>query len=291
MSGSQRLSGYLPPHLRVMTPPISPPASGSTSGASRSIQPAAVQSDNHQAAESSADSTQSSDSSNQTLKSARLGENVTSTPKTESRQQPAISFKPLSKPSAPVTPSSQVKSGTSDATPPHLRSLQTPGIQAKPIQPSSSSASPTRATEQMSSSLEKDGQSTRTGTPVAKAIGASITAKTWQQLADSADKLSRERTARKPAMDVVAKSAKNFPCSYVDCPLGFDTLRGLKHHKGEKHDYCKVCDIDCKDAPEFLKHKIKSEKHIVCPICSEDFKSSMGRDRHLKQVSSPYSVL
>ena len=292
MSGSQRPPGYLPPHLRVMTPPTSSHASRSSSIASRLTQPAAVKPDTLQTAKLSTASSQSSDSSDQTVKSAKLGENVTSTTKTESRLQPAIPFNSSSKPSTSAAPAlpSKVKSVTSGDTPPHLRSLRAPLTPVIPTQSSTSSAGTAHTMEQMASTSATDMQSiksTKTETPVTDAVGASIKATTWQQLGESAGQPSKERTTRKPVVDVVAKSAKNYPCSYVDCPTGFDTLRGLKYHKAETHDYCKVCDMDFKDGPEFLKHKIKSEKHIVCPICSEDFKSSMGRDRHLKQVKSP----
>lgn len=289
MASNQRPPGYLPPHLRVMTPTSSPHASMSSSVTSSLTKPTVVQSHDLPVARSLAAASQSSDSSDQTLKSAALDENVTSAPKTQSRQSSAIPVSTPGKPSAPAIPNllsraSSVKSGD---TPPHLRSLQIPLMPAKAVQPATVTAAKTPMMEQISPKPEKNGQAAGTSTSAVSAGGANVTATTWQQLAGSVP--GREGTTRKPKVDVIAKFARNHPCSYLDCPAGFDTLRGLKHHKGEKHDYCVICDVDCKDAAEFLKHKIKSEKHIVCPICSEDFKSSMGHDRHLKQVG--YSLL
>lgn len=60
----------------------------------------------------------------------------------------------------------------------------------------------------------------------------------------------------------------------------------MRHHKVTRHDYCLKCDLDFRDDAALLVHKVGSEKHIACPLCSEDFKSTDGRDRHVRQVSS-----
>ena len=80
-----------------------------------------------------------------------------------------------------------------------------------------------------------------------------------------------------------AKFRKQFPCSYENCLAGFDKLKVLQRHKLENHDYCRICDLDCDDFQDLLDHKILSPKHITCHICSEDFRSSGGRDGHVKR--------
>ena len=78
-----------------------------------------------------------------------------------------------------------------------------------------------------------------------------------------------------------AKFYKQFPCSYTNCNVGFNSLKGLQRHKLENHDYCKMCDLDCDDFQDLLDHKILSPKHITCHVCGEDFGSSGGRDGHI----------
>jgi len=91
-----------------------------------------------------------------------------------------------------------------------------------------------------------------------------------------------------------AKSAKYdspFPCTYDDCTRGFAREKDMKKHKGEDHDWCRVCNEDFEDDDALLFHKINSERHICCAICGDDFRSESGRDRHQRQVGSrlPYS--
>ena len=91
-------------------------------------------------------------------------------------------------------------------------------------------------------------------------------------------------------------------CTYPDCIMRFHTEKDMKRHKKNdpKHDYCKKCDVDCKDWTELTQHKVEkmapwlqgrmkynhdeSPVHIVCEFCGEDFKSFGGRDKHRKQV-------
>ena len=80
------------------------------------------------------------------------------------------------------------------------------------------------------------------------------------------------------------KMSKDYPCPYEDCRLGFVTLKAIRRHKAEKHDYCKKCDKDFKDAQDYLDHKIESSEHITCPVCGEDFRSNGGRDVHIHTV-------
>ncbi|SLM38354.1 Zinc finger, C2H2-like [Lasallia pustulata] len=75
-----------------------------------------------------------------------------------------------------------------------------------------------------------------------------------------------------------------FSCTYEGCLGRFQTKGQLKHHKITRHDYCITCDLDFKDDAAFLVHKVGSEKHITCPVCSEDFRSTDGRDRHVRQA-------
>ncbi|KAL8748439.1 MAG: hypothetical protein Q9184_007302 [Pyrenodesmia sp. 2 TL-2023] len=77
-----------------------------------------------------------------------------------------------------------------------------------------------------------------------------------------------------------ASQSATFPCPYEDCKRGFRSLKDLRQHKLDEHDYCKVCDEDFDDFDALHKHKIVSERHITCTVCSVDFKSEMGRDRH-----------
>ena len=87
----------------------------------------------------------------------------------------------------------------------------------------------------------------------------------------------------------VIKSAKQdskVPCTYENCTRGFTKETDMKRHKDEDHEWCRLCDVDCADDEALLMHKIESDMHICCAICGEDFRSDMGRDRHVKQVSS-----
>ena len=84
---------------------------------------------------------------------------------------------------------------------------------------------------------------------------------------------------------VPAKFLKPYPCTYEECLAGFETLLKLKNHKKDRHDYCGTCDLDFVDDTDLLRHKIDSDKHIVCPVCGQSFRSSNGRDHHVKQVS------
>ena len=60
----------------------------------------------------------------------------------------------------------------------------------------------------------------------------------------------------------------------------------MKRHKDEDHDWCRLCDVDCADDEALLAHKVQSDMHICCDVCGEDFRSDMGKERHLRQVSS-----
>ena len=84
---------------------------------------------------------------------------------------------------------------------------------------------------------------------------------------------------------LAGKSFKPHRCSFEGCLASFETFKGLKAHKKERHYYCGLCDIDFKNDNDHLLHKIESSKHIVCPVCSEDFRTLAGRDRHFKLVS------
>lgn len=87
------------------------------------------------------------------------------------------------------------------------------------------------------------------------------------------------------------KMGKAYPCPWETCALGFETLKLLKKHKLDRHDYCKKCDLDFNDFQHHLDHKIGSPNHITCPVCGEDFKSSGGRDAHIRAVSLlPYEL-
>ena len=80
------------------------------------------------------------------------------------------------------------------------------------------------------------------------------------------------------------KMSRDYPCPYEDCRLGFDTLKAIRRHKVEKHEYCKKYDKDFKDSQAYLDHKIESSEHITCPVCGEDFRSNGGRDVHIRTV-------
>ncbi|KAL8815841.1 MAG: hypothetical protein Q9223_005061 [Gallowayella weberi] len=91
--------------------------------------------------------------------------------------------------------------------------------------------------------------------------------------------LQSEPTAGPPSA-VSASQDAPFPCPHAGCNRGFQNLGALRKHKGQEHDYCKVCDEDFENDDAFHKHKIMSERHITCTVCSLDFRSEMGRDRH-----------
>lgn len=88
------------------------------------------------------------------------------------------------------------------------------------------------------------------------------------------------------AQAVSASQDAKFPCPYDDCKRGFRSLKDLRQHKLDEHDFCKVCDEDFEDFDALHKHKIVSERHITCTVCSVDFQSETGRDRHYTQVST-----
>lgn len=107
----------------------------------------------------------------------------------------------------------------------------------------------------------------------------------------STQKMYKPGNRGTPAMNsrTAAKSAKhasNYPCTYQDCTQGFEHRKELKFHKIEKHDYCRICDLDCVDYDDLLYHKINSDKHICCRVCGDDFRSESGRNFHEKQVRS-----
>ncbi|PYH41594.1 putative C2H2 finger domain protein [Aspergillus saccharolyticus JOP 1030-1] len=54
-------------------------------------------------------------------------------------------------------------------------------------------------------------------------------------------------------------------------------------HKIQEHDYCQRCDEDFPDEERLLLHKITSVRHIVCPVCGVEFRSTGGRDVHIRQ--------
>lgn len=86
----------------------------------------------------------------------------------------------------------------------------------------------------------------------------------------------------------LAKSAKHdskVPCTYENCTRGFTKETDMKRHKDEDHEWCRLCNVDCANDEALLEHKVQSDKHICCDICSEDFRSDMGKERHMRQVS------
>ncbi|MCJ1393171.1 hypothetical protein MMC18_006043 [Xylographa bjoerkii] len=89
---------------------------------------------------------------------------------------------------------------------------------------------------------------------------------------------------KKTDIPELMKMSKDYPCPYEDCRLGFDTLKALRRHKIEKHEYCKKCDKDFKDFQDHLDHKIESSEHITCPVCGEDFRSTGGREFHIRTM-------
>ena len=95
----------------------------------------------------------------------------------------------------------------------------------------------------------------------------------------------------------------NVKCTYPDCMKYFKTEKEMKGHKllEPEHNYCKKCNVDCKDWEDLIQHKVmamtpflegrmkhnedENPKHIVCEFCGVDFKSFGGRKRHREQVS------
>ncbi|RAL14874.1 putative C2H2 finger domain protein [Aspergillus homomorphus CBS 101889] len=73
------------------------------------------------------------------------------------------------------------------------------------------------------------------------------------------------------------------PCTYPKCEKYFTTKRDMSTHKLLEHEYCDRCDEDYADEERLLLHKIISPKHIVCPVCGVDFRSTGGRDVHIRQ--------
>ena len=95
----------------------------------------------------------------------------------------------------------------------------------------------------------------------------------------------------------------NVQCTYPDCTKYFETEKEMKRHKLDEpeHNYCKKCDVDCKDWEHLTQHKVEamlpwldgrmkhnhdeSPMHIVCEFCGIDFKSFGGRKKHRETVS------
>ncbi|RAH67686.1 putative C2H2 finger domain protein, partial [Aspergillus aculeatinus CBS 121060] len=72
-------------------------------------------------------------------------------------------------------------------------------------------------------------------------------------------------------------------CTYAKCGKQFPSKRDMDIHKITEHEYCERCDEDFPDEERLLIHKIISVKHIVCPVCGLEFRSSGGRDVHIRQ--------
>ncbi|OJJ97164.1 hypothetical protein ASPACDRAFT_123990 [Aspergillus aculeatus ATCC 16872] len=72
-------------------------------------------------------------------------------------------------------------------------------------------------------------------------------------------------------------------CTYAKCGKHFPSKRDMDIHKITEHEYCERCDEDFPDEERLLLHKITSVKHIVCPVCGLEFRSSGGRDVHIRQ--------
>ncbi|RAK79578.1 putative C2H2 finger domain protein [Aspergillus fijiensis CBS 313.89] len=72
-------------------------------------------------------------------------------------------------------------------------------------------------------------------------------------------------------------------CTYAKCGKQFPSKRDMDIHKITEHEYCERCDEDFPDEERLLLHKIISVKHIVCPVCGLEFRSSGGRDVHIRQ--------
>ena len=88
-------------------------------------------------------------------------------------------------------------------------------------------------------------------------------------------------------LDTSADEKREFrySCSFKGCLATFQTRKGLKYHKKDKHDYCSICDIDFPNWDAYHEHKVDSKEHITCPLCSADFSSLEGRRLHSKTVS------
>ena len=124
-------------------------------------------------------------------------------------------------------------------------------------------------------------------------LKAEEVAREYEKAQNSTEAISvgmlKRATALSRAEDLPAKFSEPYPCTYHECLRGYDTLKALKLHKKEHHDYCQACDLDFEDDTALLRHKIQSDRHIVCPMCAQSFRSSQGRDAHIRQVSSNLS--
>lgn len=89
-------------------------------------------------------------------------------------------------------------------------------------------------------------------------------------------------------------SKMEIKCSYADCKDqpkdGFRSDADMIQHKERNasghHYYCSVCDVDCRDWDDEVKHRVASPNHIACGTCGANLQSKSGLDRHVKQVSS-----
>lgn len=82
-------------------------------------------------------------------------------------------------------------------------------------------------------------------------------------------------------------------CPKPGCGATFGTDKARKKHcdELEDHDYCKKCDYLAKDWDDLTNHKANSPiVHLCCKFCGQDFKTSSGRDRHIKTVSSKLEI-
>ncbi|KAK0609871.1 Zinc finger protein 560 [Lasiodiplodia hormozganensis] len=76
-------------------------------------------------------------------------------------------------------------------------------------------------------------------------------------------------------------------CPKPGCGATFGTDKACKKHcdELEDHDYCKKCDYLAKDWDDLTNHKANSPiVHLCCKFCGQDFKTSSGRDRHIKTI-------
>ncbi|OMP87984.1 hypothetical protein BK809_0008078 [Diplodia seriata] len=79
----------------------------------------------------------------------------------------------------------------------------------------------------------------------------------------------------------------SFRCPKPDCGATFESDKACRKHcvAEDDHDYCKKCDYLAKDWDDLTHHKATSPiVHLCCKFCGQDFKSSSGRDRHIKQL-------
>ena len=91
--------------------------------------------------------------------------------------------------------------------------------------------------------------------------------------------------------DKSVKSESENPCTYAHCTEVFRTLKKLRRHKKEEHDYCTECDEDFEDDKALIEHRIQAAAaddtlhNKVCPACGDVFASEGGRNHHFKIVS------